>query len=108
LYDDGIADILGGHGAARFTILDTRPEDDWKHERAAGPQVNIPLARLDAELPRAFPDRDASLILFGTDEAATNSARRVLRRLGYEHVLVIPEGFPGWRARKLPVTTRKV
>ena len=67
--------------------------------------VNVPHDRVDELAPRLLPDREAVVVVYGSDPACHNCgfvAGR-LRRLGYRDVRSYPGGKQGWILAGLPV-----
>ena len=95
--DEGLVDVLTGHGSARFVYLDVRGVNAWRSERLPW-GINIPLERLAEEAPEVF-QRDTDLVVYGDDDASTEAAARLLTRVGFKRTRTIPGGFQ-WFSRQ--------
>jgi rhodanese-related sulfurtransferase len=85
-------------------IIDVRPPA--KHAEGHIPYtLNIPLPKLDAELPKVAPDKNQLIVFYceGPRRALTPGAVRRAAALGYTNVKGYIEGFPEWKKAGLPV-----
>lgn len=67
-------------------IIDVRTPDEYRAGHLAQ-AVNIPLADLQARVPREFPDQETPLLLHCASGARSAAGRRVVAGLGYRTVL---------------------
>ena len=113
---------------AGWSYVDVRSVEEFVGAHPAG-AWNVPLRLRDdagelrenpdflSALARAFPDRDAPLILGCQSGGRSAEAAARLRAAGYRRVATLPVGFdgvrgvfgelaqPGWRATGLPIAT---
>ncbi len=74
-------------------------------EYAAGHLVgakNLPLAQLEAKLPRVVKNKALPLILVCQSGMRSRQAVAVAKKLGYEKVHSLSGGLGAWRAANLP------
>jgi len=85
------------------TLLDVRPEDEFAlgHVRGA---LNIPLAALKKRLSELDPSKEIVAYCRGPYCVLSFEAVALLRKRGF-NVRRLEDGFPEWRAARLPVVT---
>ena len=86
-------------GAA--TVLDVRPEDEFKHGHLPG-ALNIPLAQLERRLAELAADREIVAYCRGPWCVLSFEAVAMLRESGYR-VRRLEDGFPEWKVAGLPI-----
>jgi rhodanese-related sulfurtransferase/DNA-binding transcriptional ArsR family regulator len=86
-----------------ITILDVRPEDEYKHGHVPG-AMNVPLRELERRLADLDPDREIVAYCRGPYCVLAYEAVAALRARGFK-VRRLEDGFPEWRAAGLPVET---
>ncbi|MBM3386762.1 MAG: rhodanese-like domain-containing protein [Betaproteobacteria bacterium] len=64
---------------------------------------NVPLARLEAELPNVVKNKATPLILVCQAGVRSGRAVTVARKLGYEQAQSLSGGLKSWQAASMPV-----
>lgn len=75
-------------------------------EFAAGHIVgarNVPLSKLEADLPQVARSKSQPLILVCAAGARASRAQSVAKKLGYENAQVLAGGLRAWKEANLPV-----
>jgi rhodanese-related sulfurtransferase len=94
-------ELLDRLRAGVVTVLDVRPEDEFRHGHLAG-ALNIPLSQLERRLTELPPDREIVAYCRGTWCVLSFEAVAALRQRGYR-ARRLEDGFPEWKAAGLPV-----
>jgi rhodanese-related sulfurtransferase len=90
-------DLLGKPGA---TFIDVNEPEIYEQHHIAG-SVHVTDEHLDHFLPK---DKGATLVFYCYERrcTASHAAAREAVKLGYRHVLLMPEGIMGWVNAGLP------
>jgi rhodanese-related sulfurtransferase len=94
-------ELLDRLPAGAATILDVRPEDEFRQGHLPG-ALNIPLAHLERRLADLPPDREIVAYCRGAWCVLSFEAVAVLRQRGYR-ARRLEDGFPEWKVAGLPV-----
>ena len=94
-------DLLDRLRCGAATVLDVRPEDEFRHGHVPG-ALNIPLGQLEQRLAELPADREIVAYCRGPWCVLSFEAVAVLRRRGYR-VRRLEDGFPEWKVAGLPV-----
>jgi rhodanese-related sulfurtransferase len=94
-------ELLDRLRAGAATILDVRPEDEFRQGHLPG-ALNIPLAQLERRLADLPPDREIVAYCRGAWCVLSFEAVAVLRQRGYR-ARRLEDGFPEWKVAGLPV-----
>ena len=66
---------------------------------------NVPLAKLEEQLPQVAKNKSVPLILVCQSGARSARATALARKLGYENAQNLSGGMKAWQAASLPVQT---
>lgn len=85
-------------GSNSFYLIDSRSKEDFEHNHL--PEA-ISLAwgpEFDAELSTVLPDKDAQVIVYGTNEACVMAKSAVdhLEKAGYQNIGLLSGGIMSW------------
>jgi ArsR family transcriptional regulator len=94
-------ELLDRLRAGAATILDVRPEDEFRQGHLSG-ALNIPLAQLERRLAELPPDREIVAYCRGPWCVLSFEAVAALRQLGYR-ARRLEDGFPEWKVAGLPI-----
>lgn len=86
---------------AMVTVLDVRPEDEFRTEHLPG-AVNIPLEELETRLAELDPEKEVVAYCRGPWCVLSFEAVAALRAKGFR-VRRLQDGLPEWKAAGLPV-----
>ncbi|MBF5045829.1 MULTISPECIES: rhodanese-like domain-containing protein [Myxococcaceae] len=86
-----------------FTLLEVLPTALFALGHLPG-ALSAPAHRLHRLAPQLLPDREATVIVYGSGRGCTalREARETLAALGYTRVLSYPGGKRAWAAEALP------
>lgn len=83
---------------SNFYLIDARSTEDFEHNHlpeaiglAWGPEFEVGLSKI-------LPDKDAQIIVYGTNEACVMAKNAVvhLEKVGYKNVRYLSSGIMGW------------
>ena len=66
---------------------------------------NVPLAKLEEQLPQVAKNKSLPLILVCQSGARSSRATALARKMGYENAQNLSGGMKAWQAASLPVQT---
>jgi ArsR family transcriptional regulator len=94
-------DLLDRLRCGSATVLDVRPEDEYRQGHVAG-ALNIPLSQLERRLAELPADREVVAYCRGPWCVLSFEAVAALRLRGYR-ARRLKDGFPEWKVAGLPV-----
>ncbi len=83
------------HDGAEIGLLDVREHGQYG-EAHIFQAVPVPYSRLEADIRRLAPRRDARLVVYDNDDGVARRAQRALQRLGYSAVHSLRGGIAAW------------
>lgn len=95
------AELTSRLGDGTITLLDVRPEDEYRAGHLPG-AINLPLGALEARLAELPAETQIVAYCRGPYCVLSFQAARLLRERGFE-VRRLRDGFPEWKAAGLPV-----
>lgn len=88
----------------RFHLVDVREESEWTRGHLPG-AVHLGKGVIERDVEQAFPDLDASLVLYCGGGYRSALAADALQRMGYTNVSSMDGGFRGWKEAGYPLTS---
>jgi rhodanese-related sulfurtransferase len=88
----------------KAVVVDVSEPDEFAVGHVTGAR-NIPLGRLEAELPGAVKNKALPLVLVCANGARAKRAEAVARKLGYTQAQALSGGLKAWKAANLPVVS---
>ena len=85
------------HDGAEIGLLDVREHGQYG-EAHIFQAVPVPYSRLEADITRLAPRRDARLVVYDEDDGVAARAQQALKRLGYSEVSRLLGGIGAWTA----------
>jgi rhodanese-related sulfurtransferase len=84
-----------------FKLIDVLPESSFR-EGHLPDAINIPVEKLDTEVPR-YIGRRVNVVVYcgGFSCPASTTAAKKLKEMGYSHTLDFKAGKSGWKAAGL-------
>jgi len=79
----------------RFVLIDVREDNEWAKGHIPG-AVHLGRGVIERDIEKAFPDKDAELVLYCGGGFRSALAADNLVRMGYLRVLSMDGGFRGW------------
>lgn len=82
----------------KFYLIDARSKDDFQHNHLPE-AVNLAWGpEFEQEMSAVLPDKDAKVIVYGTNEACVMAKNAVehLESAGYENIVLYTPGIMGW------------
>ncbi|MEN9904347.1 MAG: hypothetical protein RLZZ555_912 [Pseudomonadota bacterium] len=86
----------------KAVVVDVCSQAEFSAGHVVGAR-NIPLDRLESELPGSVKNKALPLILVCARGSRASRAAGIARKLGYEKAAVLEGGMNAWRAANLPV-----
>lgn len=83
-------------------LLDVRTPQEFQAGHLRGAH-NLELDRLESQIARAFPDKDAHLVVYCHSGNRSSFAVSILERMGYSHLVNVTGGIAAWADEGLPV-----
>jgi molybdopterin/thiamine biosynthesis adenylyltransferase/rhodanese-related sulfurtransferase len=83
-------------------IVDVREQHEWDAGHIGGAE-HVPLAAVEQEIPRRFPDLSTPLVTQCRSGVRSAKAALALKRLGYTNVASMAGGILAWEEAGLPV-----
>ncbi|MGC7405337.1 rhodanese-like domain-containing protein [Pandoraea pneumonica] len=84
------------HDGAEIAVFDVREHGQYG-EAHLFYGVTLPYSRLELDIPRLAPRRDARVVVYDTDATVAVQAAERLAALGYTNVHVLESGTQGWQ-----------
>ncbi|WP_087690561.1 rhodanese-like domain-containing protein [Pandoraea sp. PE-S2R-1] len=84
------------HDGAEIAVFDVREHGQYG-EAHLFYGVTLPYSRLELDIPRLAPRRDARVVVYDTDATVAVEAAARLAALGYTNVHVLENGTQGWQ-----------
>ena len=85
----------------RLRIIDVREPHEWDAGHIGGAE-HVPLATVEHEIPRRFPDRTTPLVTQCRSGVRSAKAAFALKQLGYTDVVSLAGGILAWEESGLP------
>ena len=86
-------------------VIDLRSAADFKRGHILG-AINVPFARLDAQLPELKKHSDKPVILCCALGSVSGQAGSKLRAAGFQAVHPLAGGLNAWQGASMPVTAK--
>src|SRR3989449_6937028 len=83
-------------------IVDVREQHEWDAGHIGGAE-HIPLARIEQEIPKRFPEKNAPLVMHCRSGVRSAKAAYALKQLGYTNVSSMAGGIIAWEEAGLPI-----
>jgi len=82
----------------KFYLIDARSAEDFQHNHLPEAMNLVWGPDFDKDMPEVLPDKDAEVVVYGTNEACIMAKNAVqhLEAAGYENVSLFPAGIMGW------------
>lgn len=87
----------------KAVVIDVCEPGEFAQGHIAGAR-NVPLARLEAELPSVVKNKNTPVILVCQAGSRSGRAVAVARKLGYEQAQSLAGGLKSWQAANMPVS----
>jgi rhodanese-related sulfurtransferase len=84
-------------GEPRPVLIDLRERVDYDQGRLPG-AISVPFAEFKTRLESLKLPKVDPVVLYGTDDARTREATRLLYESGYQGALTLKGGIEAWRA----------
>ncbi|HJY81348.1 MAG TPA: rhodanese-like domain-containing protein [Candidatus Binatia bacterium] len=85
----------------RLVLLDLRSAGDFATAHVPGARW-LSRGRLDLQIERETPDKGSLIVLYCRKGKESTLSALMLKRLGYQHVLVLQDGFEAWKGAGFP------
>jgi len=82
----------------KFYLIDARSKEDFEHNHIIE-AIGLPWGpEFEKELASVLPDKDAEVVVYGTNEACVmaKSAVDFLEKAGYQNLSIFSGGMTGW------------
>ncbi len=82
----------------KFYLIDARSKEDFEHNHIIE-AISLPWGpEFEKELGSVLPDKDAEIVVYGTNEACVMAKSAVdhLEKVGYQNVSLFTAGMMGW------------
>jgi molybdopterin/thiamine biosynthesis adenylyltransferase/rhodanese-related sulfurtransferase len=86
----------------RPVLLDVREREEFREGFVPG-AVSLPRGFLEMRIEEVVPDKDTPVVAYCAGGTRSLLAGRVLKELGYSHVVSMRGGFTAWKNRGLPI-----
>lgn len=79
----------------KLNLIDTREDNEWAKGHLPG-ATHLSKGIIERDIEKAFPDRDAELILYCGGGFRSALAADNLQKMGYQNVISMDGGWRGW------------
>jgi molybdopterin/thiamine biosynthesis adenylyltransferase/rhodanese-related sulfurtransferase len=86
----------------RPVLLDVREREEFREGYVPG-AVSLPRGFLEMRIEEVVPDKDTPVIAYCAGGTRSLLAGRILKELGYSHVVSMRGGFTAWKNQGLPI-----
>jgi rhodanese-related sulfurtransferase len=86
----------------KLSLVDVREESEWAHGHLPG-AVHLGKGVIERDIERAFPDKDAPLVLYCGGGFRSALAADNLQKMGYTDVTSMDGGWRGWTEAGFPI-----
>ena len=99
------------YDSAEAQFVDSRKEEDFKKEHVPYFTTNLPISAFTGGWPEALDNlMKEMLTIIYCDGAGCDASQNVALNLihkGFKKVMIVEEGFPGWKKAKYPIETEE-
>jgi len=88
----------------KFRLVEILPEEQYHQAHLPG-AINLPSGQVSTLAPKRLKDRDADIVVYGSNSEDAAQAVRELAEMGYTHVREYAEGKQDWVDTGLPVVS---
>ena len=85
----------------KLTLIDVREDNEWARGHLPG-AVHLGKGIIDRDIEKAFPDKDAALVLYCGGGFRSALAADNLQKMGYTNVISMDGGWRGWTEAGYP------
>jgi len=85
----------------KLTLIDVREDNEWARGHLPG-AVHLGKGIIDRDIEEAFPDKDATLVLYCGGGFRSALAADNLQKMGYTNVISMDGGWRGWTEAGYP------
>jgi rhodanese-related sulfurtransferase len=89
-------------GREKLTLIDVREDNEWARGHLPG-AVHLGKGIIERDIEQAFPDKEASLVLYCGGGFRSALVADNLQEMGYTNVISMDGGWSGWTAAGYPV-----
>jgi rhodanese-related sulfurtransferase len=86
----------------KLTIIDVREDNEWARGHLPG-AVHFGKGIIERDIEHAFPDKEATLVLYCGGGFRSALAADNLQKMGYTDVISMDGGWRGWTEAGYPV-----
>ena len=86
----------------KLTIIDTREDNEWARGHIPG-ALHLGKGVIERDIEAAFPDKEATLVLYCGGGFRSALAADNLQKMGYRNVISMDGGWRGWTEAGFPV-----
>jgi rhodanese-related sulfurtransferase len=86
----------------KLTLVDVREDNEWVRGHLPG-AVHLGKGIIERDVEQAFPDKEASLVLYCGGGFRSALVADNLQKMGYTNVISMDGGWRGWTSAGYPV-----
>ena len=86
----------------KVTLIDVREDNEWAHGHLPG-AVHLGKGIIERDIEQAFPDKQASLVLYCGGGFRSALAADALQQMGYTNVISLDGGWRAWQSAGMPI-----
>jgi len=86
----------------KIVLIDVREESEWHHGHLPG-AFHLGKGIIERDIEQAFPDKEATLVLYCGGGFRSALAADNLQKMGYRQVISMDGGWRGWTEAGFPI-----
>ena len=86
----------------KLTLVDVREDNEWARGHLPG-AIHLGKGIIERDIEEAFPDKDASLVLYCGGGFRSALVADSLQKMGYTNVISMDGGWRGWTTAGYPI-----